>query len=109
VSPLKEVGRYGTVGLEFVISLVIGYAGGRWLDRRFHTHGWLLWLGIVVGLYSGIRVFQRAARDMRREIERRDREEPWFAASGDHGGEPDERAPGSRDGHDPRDEEHGPD
>jgi len=86
VSPLKEVGRFGTVGLELVISLVVGYLGGRWLDRRFDAHGWLLWLGIIAGLYSGVRIFQRTAREMRRQIEQQDREEPWLAARADDEG-----------------------
>jgi F0F1-type ATP synthase assembly protein I len=75
-SNLRSVGRYGSVGIELVLSVVLGFLGGRWLDGRIGGgHGWLTILGVVVGLYAGFRAVFKAAKAAQREMERLDREE----------------------------------
>jgi ATP synthase protein I len=74
-SQWKAVGRYGTVGIELVLSLVIGYAAGHWADGKLGTNGWLTVAGVVVGLYAGFRAIFKAAKSAQREMERIDREE----------------------------------
>ncbi len=74
--PWKAYGRYGSVGIELVASIVIGVFGGRWLDDRFAGgRGWVTILGLVVGVYAGFRQVFRAAKQMERDAERADREE----------------------------------
>lgn len=74
--PWKAYGRYGTVGLELVLSILIGVLGGRWLDDRYGGgRGWITILGLVVGVYAGFRQVFRAAKQMQRESDRADREE----------------------------------
>jgi hypothetical protein len=78
---LKALGRYGTVGLELIISMALGYYGGRWLDRRWDAGGWLTgtgaFLGVVVGFYS----IWKASQTMERDVERAEKaargEDPW--------------------------------
>jgi uncharacterized membrane protein YcjF (UPF0283 family) len=53
--PWKDYGRYGTVGLELIISLALGYYGGSWLDGRFNGHGWLTVVGVIFGVVAGVR------------------------------------------------------
>jgi F0F1-type ATP synthase assembly protein I len=60
----------GTVGLEFALSIIIGFLGGHWLDGYFGTEPYLSIAGFGFGLAAGIRALLRAARVMRREAER---------------------------------------
>jgi F0F1-type ATP synthase assembly protein I len=74
--PWKAYGRYGSVGIELALSIVIGVLGGRWLDDRYAGgHGWLAIAGLVVGVYAGFRQVFRAAKEIERENERADRED----------------------------------
>ncbi|HTQ07536.1 MAG TPA: AtpZ/AtpI family protein [Polyangiaceae bacterium] len=74
----KGVGRYGTVGLELVLSVIVGLFGGQFLDHRFHTAPWLMLVGLGYGIAAGVRGLYRAAERATREadeLERREREE----------------------------------
>jgi ATP synthase protein I len=70
---LNSIGVYGTVGLEFGLSVLIGLFGGQWLDRRFHTDPWLTFLGMAFGTAAGMRTLWRTARKARDEIDDEDR------------------------------------
>lgn len=48
------IGQLSTVGLAFVLALVLGFAGGYWLDARFGTRPWLSLLGFALGLAAGV-------------------------------------------------------
>jgi ATP synthase protein I len=71
----KGIGRYGTVGLELVLSVLLGLFGGQFLDRRFHTTPWLTLVGVTYGVAAGIRGLYRAAARATREAEELDRRE----------------------------------
>lgn len=45
----RTVGEIGTLGLAFVLALVIGTGAGMWVDRRFDSAPW----GILVGFGFG--------------------------------------------------------
>jgi F0F1-type ATP synthase assembly protein I len=64
--------RYGTVGLEVVLSVVVGLVVGRLLDERLGTGGWLTLLGAVYGVAAGVRALYRAAQQATREAEEHD-------------------------------------
>ncbi len=59
--------RYASVGLEFGISVVIGYFGGHWLEDKFGFAPWGGIGGIVIGFVAGLRTLLRAARRAERE------------------------------------------
>jgi F0F1-type ATP synthase assembly protein I len=61
---LKRQTSYATVGLEFVVSIIFGFLGGRWLDGKLGTHPWLALTGLVFGLVAGFRFIYRAAKRM---------------------------------------------
>lgn len=69
------MGRYGTVGLEVVLSVIVGLVVGRLLDQRLGTGGWLTLLGVVYGVAAGVRALYRAAQRATREAEELDRRE----------------------------------
>jgi F0F1-type ATP synthase assembly protein I len=71
----KAYGRYGTVGLELVLSIVVGYLVGHWLDIKLGTGAWLSWIGGIAGVYAGFRALFKAAKQMQHEAEEADRSE----------------------------------
>jgi ATP synthase protein I len=72
---LKGLGTYGTVGLEFGLSVLVGLFGGQWLDKKFGTSPWLTLVGLAFGTAAGIRSLLRALAAAKREIEEEDRRE----------------------------------
>jgi F0F1-type ATP synthase assembly protein I len=65
----KSVGSYGTVGLEFGLSVLFGLACGDWLDRHLHTAPWLTLTGTAFGLAAGARAVWRVLRRANREAD----------------------------------------
>lgn len=71
----RGLGGYGTLGLEIVLSVLIGLFGGRWLDERFGTEPWLGVLGFALGVGAAVRSVQRTQRDLARVAEKEEREQ----------------------------------
>ena len=109
----KAVGSWGTLGLEIVLSVGIGFFGGRWIDGRFGSGPWISVLGFFFGCGAAVKAIHRTwvemqavtAREERLEgnpaprYERpQDREEPGGskdapASPTSPAEEPDDRAP----------------
>lgn len=70
----KAIGSYGTVGLEFSLSVIVGLVGGQWLDEKLGT-GFLMWLGGAFGLAAGVRALWRALQRANREADELTRKE----------------------------------
>ena len=51
---IRLIGQLSTVGLAFVLALVIGFGGGYLLDGWLGTRPWLSFLGFFLGLAAGI-------------------------------------------------------
>lgn len=51
---LQLIGQLSTVGLAFVLALVLGFGGGYLLDGWLGTRPWLSFLGFFLGLAAGI-------------------------------------------------------
>jgi len=75
----KAAYRYGNIGLELFLSIVVGFLLGRWVDRHFlHGHGWGTAVGTLVGVYTGFRSLWKMAKQAEREAaaeEERERRE----------------------------------
>jgi hypothetical protein len=71
----KGLGGAGTLGLEIVLSVLLGFFGGRWLDGRLGTEPYLAWLGFGLGVAAGARGLMRVMKVMRAEAAREEREE----------------------------------
>jgi len=57
------VGALSTVGLSFVLAIVIGAGAGWWIDRTFGTRPWgflvFFFLGLAAGILNVYRITSR--------------------------------------------------
>lgn len=51
-----------TLGFQLVVSVVLGFLLGQWLDRLLHTTPWLTLIGVVVGIGVGFYGLYRLSR-----------------------------------------------
>ena len=60
---VRTIGALSTVGISFVLAMLIGFACGYYLDRWLGTGPWLLLLFTIFGLAAGItNVYRTAGR-----------------------------------------------
>jgi ATP synthase protein I len=71
---IRQLGVLSGVGLTLVISTVLGFWGGRVLDRWLGTAPWLMLVGLLLGIASGFVNLFRAAGVFGREGERTERD-----------------------------------
>jgi hypothetical protein len=103
--PWVAIGRYGSVGIEFVLTILILGALGQWTDTRYlGGHGWAAAVGFLLGVTLAFRNLVRTANGMQRDIEREEARDPtasrWTVDESWLHPEPkgDAHADGSRDG-----------
>ena len=64
---LRKAGSYSYIGIFLGVAVLIGFLGGDWLDKRFHTTPWGMLVGVMVGIASGgrelYRLVQRGMKD----------------------------------------------
>jgi ATP synthase protein I len=66
----ESLGRYGTVGIELVISIGLGWWFGHWLDGKLGGgRGWFTAGGFAFGAFAGFRQLFIVARKRTREAE----------------------------------------
>lgn len=63
----RIAGTTGAVGIEIAVAIAIGYLGGNYLDRKFGTHPWLSYAGLVIGLAAAVKALMRVARAYKRD------------------------------------------
>lgn len=51
---VQLIGQLSTIGMSFVLALVMGFGGGFWLDGQLGTKPWLTFLGFFAGLAAGV-------------------------------------------------------
>jgi ATP synthase protein I len=59
---MQAASRYSYVGIFFGVSALIGFLGGAWLDRRWHTSPWLGIVGLLLGVAAGFRELYRISK-----------------------------------------------
>jgi hypothetical protein len=75
--PWKELGRYGGVGIDLVLSILILGGIGHWLDQRYWPQkDWGMLTGFLLGVAVGVRNLVRAAARMQKDIERAEAADP---------------------------------
>ena len=79
-SSLRALSFFTQAGLSFCLPLVLCIWGASVLQSRFDLGGWVLLVGIFLGLYSGVSGFLgiiRAMDEMTRRQKEEEREE-WM-------------------------------
>ncbi len=59
---IRSLGEVASVGLAFVLALVIGTAAGWWLDQRFGWKPYGFFGGFILGLAAGVRNVYQVTR-----------------------------------------------
>ncbi|MGI6294770.1 MAG: AtpZ/AtpI family protein [Armatimonadota bacterium] len=66
-NPWVQTGEILSIGLLILLSTVIGLGIGYWLDKKFGTTPWLIFvftvLGLMAGLYEAVRILIRSTRE----------------------------------------------
>jgi F0F1-type ATP synthase assembly protein I len=71
----KAVGSYGTVGLEIVLSILLGLFIGRWIDGKLETAPVFTAIWVAFGVAAAGRAVWRAWKNMQAETAREEREQ----------------------------------
>jgi F0F1-type ATP synthase assembly protein I len=70
----KTAYRYGNVGLDLVLSIVVGFLLGRWVDNHLLNGApWGKIVGTIIGVYAGFRSIHKAGQQMQRDADAHDR------------------------------------
>lgn len=59
-SAAKDYLDASTLGIELVVSVLIGAGAGYWLDKRLNTFPWLTVVGLILGAAAGFLSAYRA-------------------------------------------------
>jgi len=59
-SAVKDYLDASTLGIELVVSVLIGAGAGYWLDKRLNTFPWLTVIGLILGATAGFLSAYRA-------------------------------------------------
>ena len=62
---MRAFGALGSVGLAFVISMVIGAGGGLLIDRWIGVGHWGFFIGFFLGLAAGVVTVVRASKSIK--------------------------------------------
>ena len=65
INVMQSYGTLGSVGLSFVISIVLGVAGGLLVDRWIGSGHWGFFIGFFLGLAAGIVTVVRASKSIK--------------------------------------------
>ena len=57
---LRSIGVLASAGWSLVFAILIGLAGGYFLDRLLGTSPWLFFIGFLVGFAAGVANLYRA-------------------------------------------------
>lgn len=81
----RAFSRYGGIGLQFAVSILVFLYAGQWVDRRLHSSPWGMLVGVLVG---GSAAFYSMYRRLMADLERgeRARRAARDASSGSDGG-----------------------
>ena len=53
-STWQLIGQLSTLGMSFVLAIVLGFGAGYWLDSVLNTRPWLSFIGFFFGLAAAV-------------------------------------------------------
>ncbi|MBM66456.1 MAG: hypothetical protein CMH55_09500 [Myxococcales bacterium] len=78
---MRQLGKYGAVGIEMGLAVLIGLLLGQYIDSKFDCAPYGQNVGIFAGIGAAVKALIRVSRDYQRELARQ-RE-----AQGEEGGD----------------------
>lgn len=72
----RIAGTTGAVGIEIAVAIIIGYLGGRFLDRKLGTTPWISYAGLLAGMGAAIKALLRVIRTYKRDVDPQPPKEP---------------------------------
>ena len=63
-----SIAAFSSVGIEVVVSVLLGLFAGRWLDQKFHTGNTWFFLGTLLGVVLAFRSLWRTAKRAERAV-----------------------------------------
>lgn len=70
----KSFADVSTLGLEISLCIVLGAAGGWWLDEKFGTEPWLQGLGLMLGIAAAGKAVWRVLKTVKRDLNQESKE-----------------------------------
>ena len=71
----KAMGSFGTVGLEIVLCIVVGYFGGHWIDGKLGTEPGFTIFGFICGIGAAGKAVMRTVKEMKEVTAKEEREQ----------------------------------
>jgi len=62
-STVRLLGQLSSIGMSFVLALVLGFGGGLLLDNWLGSKPWLMFIGFFLGLAAGVLNVYRVMRE----------------------------------------------
>ena len=81
---LVGFGKYGTIGMDFAVSVVLGLLAGRWLDGKYHTSPWFALGGMALGVAVGFNILYKTVKQLQQESQRERERERFDPGRDDH-------------------------
>jgi F0F1-type ATP synthase assembly protein I len=72
---MRAAGTTGALGLEIIAYLCLAYLG-KYLDHRFKTNPWLMYIGLFLGVAAAINALVRVNREYQRALKKDDDSKP---------------------------------
>ncbi len=64
---IKDLAFFSTIGITMALSIGLGALIGYYLDNKFGTHPWLLYVGLALGIAAAFRnlyLLYKKAKDL---------------------------------------------
>jgi ATP synthase protein I len=62
----RSAAQFSYVGIFFGVAVVIGWLGGRWLEKKVGGAPWVSLAGVLFGVAAGFRELYRIAKSITR-------------------------------------------
>ena len=66
VSPRQVIGLGLSFGVTLLVSIVIMYVVGQWIDNKLGLENVFTFIGVLMGIFSGFRLLLENIRDLER-------------------------------------------
>lgn len=94
----KALGSFGTLGLEIVLCIIVGYFGGHFIDGKLGTEPGFTIFGFICGLGAAGKAILRTVKEMKEVTAQEEREQGNPTPRIDPPNDPPSEPPSKEDG-----------